>query len=127
MNNEEIKVMVEKSANEIIGTKGYVSAVDILKKINVLSEKDYEEWRFGKVPYLEKVCNVNLSKMSLIMKTLKNYAGVNHLKPSCTVYKKWGKGNKDNLQFSKTGDSNIEKAYATHYIEQKKIEISKQK
>lgn len=120
MNNEEIKAMVEKSANEIISTKGYVAAVDILIKMNVLSDKDYEEWRFGKVPYLEKVCKVNLSKMSLIMKTLKNYARVNHLKPSYTAYKKWGKGKKDDLQFSKTGDPNIEKAYATHYIEHKK-------
>jgi hypothetical protein len=102
--------------------KGYIAAVDILIDMNVLSSKDHEEWRFGKVPYLEKVCKGNLSKMSIIMKALKDYARVNHLKPSYTVYKKWGKGKKDDLQFSKTGEANIEKAYATHYIIEDKKE-----
>ncbi|MFA5522839.1 MAG: hypothetical protein WDA24_00630 [Tissierellales bacterium] len=116
MNNEEIIAMVDKSANEIISTKGYIAAVDILIKMDILSYEDYEKWRFGKVPYLEKICKVNLNKMALIMKTLKKYARLNNLQPSCTAYKKWGKGNKIDLQFSKTGSPSVEKEYSTHYV-----------
>jgi hypothetical protein len=33
-----------------------------------------------------------------------------------TGYKSWGKGNKIDLRCSKTGESNIEKSYATHFV-----------
>jgi hypothetical protein len=39
------------------------------------------------------------------------------LKPSWTAYSQWGvKGRSIPLQFSKSGDSNIEEVYATHYV-----------
>ena len=41
------------------------------------------------------------------------------LKPSWTDYRKWGKGENPRLRFSKSGDDNIERAYATHYVVQK--------
>jgi hypothetical protein len=37
-------------------------------------------------------------------------------KASFTAYKKWGKGNKVDLRFSKSGDANIEKFYSTHFV-----------
>jgi len=39
----------------------------------------------------------------------------NNLKSSVSDYRKWGKGNRIQLRFSKSGDRNIEKHYATHY------------
>ena len=50
--------------------KGYVCALDILLQLEYLTKKDYEDWRFGRVDYLEKVCNINLSKMTLINKLI---------------------------------------------------------
>ena len=38
------------------------------------------------------------------------------LKPSLTVYERHGKGPRQQLRFSKTGDPNLEAAYATHLI-----------
>ena len=38
------------------------------------------------------------------------------LQPSLTVYKRHGKGPRQHLRFSKTGDPNLEAAYATHLI-----------
>ena len=40
--------------------RGYAAPVDVLMDIGVLSKQDYENWRFGKVPYLERVCKINL-------------------------------------------------------------------
>jgi hypothetical protein len=50
------------------------------------------------------------------------YARKHDLKPSWTAYNKWGKGNKTRLRFSKSGDENIEKLYATHYVSQQKTD-----
>jgi hypothetical protein len=36
--------------------------------------------------------------------------------PSLTVYKRWTKGSRPLLRFSKTGDRNIEEAYARHFV-----------
>ncbi|KJR44915.1 Recombinase [Desulfosporosinus sp. I2] len=104
---------------------------DCVVKIGVLSAKDYEDWRFGRVPYLEKVCKTNLSKLSFIIKELRAYALENHLKSSSTAYNQCGvKGKKIPLRFSKSGYTVIEEAYATHYVvntkkEERDSELSK--
>lgn len=84
-----------------------------------LSKKDNENWRFGRVSYLEKVCAESLSKLSFIMKELRKYAFDKKLRPSWITYKKCGKGKNITLSFSKTGSPNIEKSYATHYLNPK--------
>jgi len=124
MNDEELKHKVHFIISNILKDKIYISPVDLLMRIGVLSAKDYEDWRFGRVPYLEKVCKTNLSKLSFIMKELRAYALGNHLNPSGTAYYRWGvKGKRIPLRFSKSGDSVIEKVYTTHYvINTKKVE-----
>lgn len=122
MNNEELKNKVCSAAYNILNTQVFIAPVDVLMAVGVLSRKDYEDWRFGRIPYLEKVCKANLSKLSLIMKELKGYARQNNLKPSWTAYNKWGKGRKIPLRFSKSGDPKIEEAYSTHFVDLNKIE-----
>ena len=81
-------------------------------KIDRLSKENYENWRFGRIPYLEKVIIGNLSKANSVLKILKLYAEYFGLKPSKALYKKWGKGNKSTgfqfpsgslTRFQKTG------------------------
>ena len=43
------------------------------------------------------------------------------LDESWTGYNQYGKGKKIRLRFSKAGNENIEKAYATHYIDKNRI------
>ena len=116
MNNEETKHKVRIAAESILHRDNYVSPIGLLLEIGVLTKKDYEDWRMGRVPYLERVCGVNLKKMSLIMAELKSFAVGRSLQPSTTAYKKWGKGNKVDLKFSKSGDLRIEMTYRTHYV-----------
>jgi hypothetical protein len=117
LNNAELKHKVHSAASSILQEKIYISPVDMLMRIGVLSAKDYENWWFGRVLYLEKVCKTNLRKLSFIMKELRAYAQQNHLRPSWTAYNQWGvKGRKIRLRFSKSGDSGIEEGYATHYV-----------
>lgn len=119
MNNAELKAKVNSAMYTLIKNKGYATSVDVLMQIGVLAKVDYENWRFGKTDCLESVCNVNLKKLSSINKTMRDYAAKQGLKLSWTDYRKWGNGENRRLRFSKSGDDNIERAYATHYVVQK--------
>jgi len=99
MNNAELKKKIYLAISSILKEKNYISPVDVLIGIRVLATKDYE-----RVPYLEKVCKVNLHKLSFIIKEIRTYAKQNSLKSSMTVYKQCGvKGRKILLRFSKSG------------------------
>ena len=107
--------------------RGYAAPVDILIDIGVLRKQDYENWRNGKVDYLERVCQCNLHKLSEIMKEVRAYVRKNDLTPSETVYKQWGVKKKNGmkrlvrLRFSKSGNPEIERGYSTHYIDRTRI------
>ena len=127
MNNIELKNKVHTAMYQIINEKGYVSPVDVLMFTGIISKKDYEDWRFGKIPYLEKVCQANLKKLSTLMREMRVYAQKNNLKSSWTFYHQWGKHKDRKLRFSKTNDENIEKWYATHFVLPAQCEELKQK
>lgn len=112
MNNQELAKKTESIFVSQCWHRGYASPVQVLLDLGYLSKKDYESWRKGSVPYLEKVCQTNLSKLSFIMKQIRSCAVKYHCRPSFTVYHRKGK----KLRFSKTGDPGIEKNYATHYV-----------
>ena len=116
MNDKELHDKVHSAMYALIKTKNVVSPVEVLIEIGVLSKTDYENWRAGKIPYLERACKTNLSKLSFVNREIRAFARKNNLKPSLTDYRKWGKGRPDRLRFSKSGNEHIEKQYATHYI-----------
>jgi hypothetical protein len=110
---------------ELLVEKGYICFVDVFMKLGYLSRADYENWRFGRVPCLERVLTLNLSAINFIMKTVRRNSLNGHLKPSLTVYKSWGKRKKTLLRFSKSGDGAIETAYATHFVKPKRTAHAK--
>lgn len=120
VNDGEIKRRVHSAMYHQLQEKGYAAPADVLMDIGVLTKEDYENWRFGRVPYLECVCKVNLKMLSSIMHEVRSYAAKNNLKPSWTYYGKWGvkNGRRPKLRFSKSGDEKIEEGYSTHYLKQ---------
>lgn len=124
MNNKEMTEKVHISMDRQIEEMGFAVPVQVLMDLGILSKEDYERWRFGQVDYLERVCKANLSKLSLLMKEIRSYAAKNNLKGSWTFYKPWGQKkvpHAKKLRFSKSGKEDIEKAYATHYVDQLKV------
>ena len=99
-------------------------------EIGVLPKQKYEDWRFGRVDYLERVCTVNLRKLSFIMHQMRVYAQKTGLKPSFCYYKRWGVRKKNGtghkpvipLQFSKSGSPEIERSYATHFVDLARVQ-----
>ncbi len=93
-----------------------VAPIDVFKEMGLLNPKDLENWRMGRVPYLERVIRCNLAVASRILRILRKHADHSKLRPSMTVYCRWGKGAKTRLQFSKTNAKALEDAYSTHFI-----------
>ena len=124
MNENEMRSKVHSAMYSLVRDKGFATPVDVLIQVGVLSKNDYENWRRGCVDYLERICKVNLKKLSSINKEIRAYAEKNGLKPSWTDYRRWGKCENARLRFSKSGDEQIERLYATHYVGQRKIEES---
>ncbi len=122
LNNKEIVKQLSVTTSKLLKEKGYISIVDVLMDMGKLSKEDYEAWRFKRVPYLEKVINVNLGKINTILRTIQKNSRNGNLRTRKTVYKSWGKGRKISLRFSKSSDINLENAYSTHYLMPKEFE-----
>ncbi len=129
MNNRELTGKVNSAMYRQCRDRGFAAPVDVLMEIGYLSKKDYENWRHGRVPYLERVCTANLSKLSTVMHQMRVYAKKAGLKPSFCYYKQWGVKKKNGqghrpvipLRFSKSGAPEIERWYATHFVDAKRV------
>lgn len=93
-----------------------VAPVDVLVGMGLLASDHLEAWRRGRVPALEQVINCNLTRLSRLLRILRLHAHDLNLVPSVTVYRRWGKGPKQALRFTRSGDPKLEVAYARHFV-----------
>ena len=113
---EKISGSVAKAAGNAVTQRGYATAIDVFIGLGWLSQRDLLAWKRGEIPFLERVVNANLSRITKAMKEFRAWAVKAQLKPSSTVYK-----HKSHiLRFSKSGHEGIEAAYRTHFILPKK-------
>jgi len=133
LTEHELIGMVHSSIYHHCQEKGYAAPVDVLMDIGVLSKQKYEDWRFGRISYLEQACTCNLKQLSFIIKQMRIYAKKSGLKPSFCYYKQWGAKKKNGqghktvipLAFSKSRNPEIERAYATHFVDKQGVEQMK--
>jgi hypothetical protein len=111
---------IVKAVEGLLREKGFVAPVELFIRMDLLSPESAENWRRGRISYLERAIRCNLSKASRILSILRMLAHDLDLKPSLTVYKRWTKGSRPLLRFSKTGDHSIEAAYARHFVSPRK-------
>ena len=107
---------VAAAVHELLKDGFVVMPIEILIEMGYLTKEDYEDWRFGRVSNLERVIGCNLSKVNRILRILRLHAEDLGLQPSPTFYKKWGKGAKIFLRFSRSGMPWMEILYSTHYV-----------
>jgi len=108
---------VARAIEEILKRSDHVAPVEVLLQMERISKKQYEDWRFKRIGYLEKVTLGGLGKMIRILRIVELHCKTLNLTPSQTVYRKWGKGGKRiTLQFSKHGQPKLEAAYSRHYV-----------
>jgi hypothetical protein len=114
-NQTKIEQRVVRAAEATLADKHFVTAIDILVGVDWLSPPQVEQWRQGRIAYLERVTTANLRKISMAMHFFRSWALRRDLKPSETVYLSRTRGRRP-LRFSKSGDPAIELAYRTHWV-----------
>ena len=107
---------IERAVATILGRGKVVAPVDVLAEMGLLIHEHLEDWRRGRVPYLERIVNCNLTRLSRILRILRFHAHDLNLVPSLTVYARWGKGPRNRLRFTKHTDPKLEEAYNRHFV-----------
>jgi hypothetical protein len=72
---------VAATAEAVLAERGHVTAIDVLVALGWLTPRRVDEWRQGRVDYLERVVQANLSKVSAAMKAFRAWARGRGLKP----------------------------------------------
>ena len=115
-NQKKLQQRVLQSAEETLYKQHYVSAIDLFIGMNLLQPQHVNDWKKGKIPYLEKVIQGSLGKITFSMKCFRGWASEKGLKPRCTEYFVKTSGPKRKLKFSISGAPSLEEFYRTHYI-----------
>ena len=107
---------IVRATASILERDKIVAPVEVLVRLRLLAQGDLEDWRHGRVPYLEGVIQGNLTRLSRLLRILRFHAHDLNLKPSWTAYVRRGKGPRQRLRFTKSGEPKLEKVYATHFV-----------
>jgi hypothetical protein len=114
-NQAKLRRKLAAATSAAIAKNGYVTAIDALLATGWLRPDKVEEWRRGRLPYLEQAIVASLPKISTAMRVFRSLAESEGLRPSETVYVSWTRERR-RLRFSKSGNPNLEKAYSTHWL-----------
>jgi hypothetical protein len=112
---DKLERRVAEAAEAALAERGFVTAVDVLVSIGWLAPARVDEWREGRVEYLERTVQVNLTKITAAMKSFRAWARERGLLASETAYVSRTRDRRP-LRFSKGGDPEIERAYRTHWV-----------
>ena len=104
-----------RAAEAALAQRKFVTSIDVLVGLGWLEARRVDEWRQGRVAYLEAVVSARLGKISTAMKVFRQWAAARDLKPSETAYVARTRDRRP-LRFSKSGDEGIERAYRTHWV-----------
>lgn len=116
---------IAKAVDAELRSRNFVTPIEVFISMGLLERCDVENWRAGRIAYLEQVVGCNLSKASRILRILRFHAHDLNLKPSMTVYKRKTAGGKIPLRFSKSGEKNLEEAYSRHFVRLGKLTADK--
>ena len=111
----KLEQRVVRAAEEALAERKFVTSIDVLVGVGWLEPRSVDEWRQGRVDYLERVVIASLGKISTAMRVFRAWAKARGLKPSETGYVSRSRG-RHTLRFSKSGDPAIERAYRTHWV-----------
>jgi hypothetical protein len=114
-NRGDIERRVARAAEAALEQRKFVTAIDVLVGMGWLEPRRVDEWRQGRVDYLERVTVANLGKISTAMRSFRRWAQARGLKPSETAYVARTRDRRP-LRFSKSGDPGIERSYRTHWV-----------
>jgi hypothetical protein len=80
----ELEQRVVRAAEAALSRQQYVSAIDVLCGMGLLTPTHVDSWRKGRIDFLERVVLGNLSKISSSMAIFRRWAREKGLNPSET-------------------------------------------
>ncbi|MFA6715223.1 MAG: hypothetical protein WC082_02160 [Victivallales bacterium] len=104
---------VVRATAELLEESDEISPAAILLRIGNLTSRDYEAWRHGRIPYLEKVFQGNLSKANRYLRIIGFHAHDLNMIPVHRTYRQVGKRNK--LRFTRSNIATLENLYSRHF------------
>ena len=102
---------VARAMAELLNSGQRVSAPAVLVRMGMLSEKNLQAWRDGKVPYLERVVAGSLGKTNRVVRIIALHAHDLNLPPAPPHAAGPIKHKGRPLRFSKTGERRVEEAF----------------
>jgi len=110
--NKLLSDRVRKAAASVMQKNGgRLSYPELFIEMDILTEKNYLDWRKGRVPFLEGVITCNLSKLARIMTAVRRLAqeqGQDRVV-----------GGKQKCRYSKSGNPHLEEEYRSTYSKRK--------
>lgn len=91
MNRHQLELAALKAAYQCLKSRDFIAAVVVFMEMDKLTRKDHEDWRRGRVPYLERVIKLNLAQINVVCRAIHASARRGKLKPSWTAHVRWGK------------------------------------
>ena len=73
-NRGDIDRRVVRAAEAALAERKFVTAIDVLVGVGWLEPRRVDEWRQGRVDYLERVTVANLGKISTAMRSFRRWA-----------------------------------------------------
>jgi hypothetical protein len=107
---------IARAVDALLARGNVVAPLDMWVSMDLLTVDRLHAWRRGELPYLERVIDCNLPRLSRLLRIMRFVAHDLNLRPSPTVYSSHGKGSRLPLRFSKSGDPKLEQAYSTHLV-----------
>jgi len=111
---DPLQPVVAEVVAEILSEGALVAPLEVLLRLEVIEPAQVEAWRAGGMPYLERGITVGLSRVSRLLRLVREHCLSLGLTGVPVKYKR--KGKKQALRFSKRGDTDSEQAYCTHYV-----------
>jgi len=112
---QDTQARVRRVAEQALAEQQYVRPIDVLLGLGWLAPSHLDQWRQGRVPYLEQVIQGNLGKVGAAMAEFRRWARASGLTPSETAYLARTRDRRQ-LRFSAGADPSIEQAYRTHWV-----------
>ena len=129
--NPAYKATVEdraiSAAESALFHQKYVSPIDVLTRMGLLQPIHVEQWRKGRIDFLEREIQANPKKVWLALSTFRKWAEAQGLNPAETKYVRTGRMGAADLQFTASGDPSMEAIYRTHYLSPELTEKNQQK
>ncbi len=114
--NDALLPLIAQVVTEMLEQGDVVAPLEVLLRLEILEPQCVEQWRSGHLSYLERGITAGLARVARLLRLLREHALSIGLEPQLAKYRRSGKGPKRPLRFSKRGDAESERAYATHYL-----------